>query len=142
MTLTVKDIKSIYPAKIEYNPRNILVANEALNALWEERQRQRDVVHNGSRAGSCKFASLLARSLFGGRLAGNANHVFVVKDGNIIDLNEQQSDVVLLGAKAHIQFNSVLYHVDYREALTSCLPRLEKYEAWILEQVSKHKIAS
>jgi hypothetical protein len=142
MILTVKDLKSIYPAKIPYTPRNILVANEALDALWEERQKQRDVVPNGSRSGSCKFASLLARSLFGGRLAGNANHVFVVNDGKIIDLNEHQSDVVLLGQKAHIQFNSVLYHIDYREALSSCLPRLEKYESWILEQVSKHKIAS
>lgn len=136
-TLTIKDIKSFYTAKIEYNERNARIADEALTKLWEDRLKQRSIPSNGSRSGSCKFAALLARNLFGGKLAGNANHVFVVtKSGEIIDLNSNQQDVAILGKKAHTRFDTVLQHIEYREALTSCIERLKFYEEWVIQQVN------
>ncbi len=134
MILSVKDIKSVYSPKIDYNQFNISLADKALSAMWEERLRKRGDPIFGDRSGSCKFAALFARNLFGGKLAGNANHVFVIKDSKIIDLNDRQTDVIILGDKAHSQFNSLLCHIEYREAFTSCLERLKKYEELVLNQ--------
>jgi len=104
--------------------------------LWEERCKERGFVYAGERSGSCKFAALLARNLFGGRLAGNHEHVFVISGSNLIDLNIDQKDVIDLH-QAHLRMDTVLTHRDYRDALTSCLPRVDKWEQWVLNRAKK-----
>ena len=135
--LTVKDILSIYPVKIEYNEHNVIRANLALDYLWEERCKERDISYTGERSGSCKFAALLARSLFGGRIVGNHEHVFVISGAHLIDLNIAQKDVIDLNHQAHVRMDTVLTHRDYRDALTSCLPRVAKWEQWVLDSAKK-----
>lgn len=135
--LTVKDIRSIYPAKIAYNEHNIIRANIALDFLWEERCAERGVNYTGDRSGSCKFAALLALSLFGGRLVGNQEHVFTISGCDIIDLNIAQKDVIDLNHLAHVRLDTALTHKDYRDALSSCLPRVQKWEQWVLEKMKK-----
>lgn len=134
--LTVKDILSNYPAKIDYNEHNIILANLALDFMWQERCKERGETYSGDRSGSCKFAALLSRSLFGGRLAGNDEHVFTMTNSELIDLNIVQRDVMELNHKAHVRFDHVLTHKDYRSALTSCLPRVEKWEKWVLARIN------
>lgn len=134
--LAVKDILSDYPAKIEYNEHNIIRANIALDFMWEERCKERGEAYSGDRSGSCKFAALLSRSLFGGRLAGNNDHVFTVIGSDLIDLNIIQRDVIELNHLAHVRFDHVLTHKDYRAALSSCLPRVEKWEKWLLGRIN------
>lgn len=135
--LTVKDILSIYPVKIEYNEHNVIRANLALDYLWEERCKERGISYTGERSRSCKFAALLARSLFGGRIVGNHEHVFVISGAHLIDLNIAQKDVIDLNHQAHVRMDTVLTHRDYRDALTSCLPRVAKWEQWVLDSAKK-----
>jgi hypothetical protein len=135
--LTVKDIRSVYPAKIAYTEHNMIRANIALDFMWEERCAERGINYTGDRSGSCKFAALLARSLFGGRLVGNQEHVFTVSGCDIIDLNIVQKDVIDLNHLAHVRFDQELTHKDYREALFSCLPRVHKWEQWVLDGMKK-----
>ena len=49
-------------------------------------------------AGSCKFASLLAVALFGGRLRGNWHHQWAEKDGQRIDLTSFGTDATVRAA--------------------------------------------
>lgn len=136
--LTVKDIRSIYPAKIVYNEHNIIRANIALDFLWEERCAERGLNYTGDRSGSCKFAALLSRSLFGGRLVGNQEHVFTISGCGIIDLNIAQKDVIDLNHLAHVRLDTALTHKDYRDALSSCLPRVQKWEQWVLDKMKNN----
>lgn len=134
--LSVKDIRSYYPAKIEYNEHNIVMANIALDFMWQERCKERGEDYSGDRSGSCKFAALLSRNLFGGCLAGNDDHVFTMTHSELIDLNIVQRDVIALNHMAHVRFDHVLSDKDYRAALTSCLPRVERWEKWLLGRIN------
>lgn len=131
--LTIKDLKRCATAKLAINPTNLALAHEALNQLWSERLEERGYEKLPGRGGSCKFAALLARELFGGRLDGNLDHVFVRKDQVVFDLNEQEEDVLILGASAHLSTPWVLHHSDYRESLGSCMPRVQRWAQWVLQ---------
>lgn len=134
----LKNIKSTYPSLLAYNDRNAALAELALDNLWMERCEERGIAYLGDRSGSCKFAALLARELFGGRLAGNFDHVFVVLNHLIIDLNSTQSDAVGLGNSAYTRMDFVLCQPDYRDALSSCLPRVHKWADWVINQSKKN----
>lgn len=95
--------------------------------LWNERRSERDLPPSSDRSGSCKFAALFAREIFGGRLAGNREHVFVILDDRIIDLNRDQLDVVSMGDKAHIDDQFSIEHPEYRDSLSSCMDRVRKF---------------
>ena len=126
--LSVQEVKKEYSGKYPLNRHTLRLANEVMDDLWKERNAERNI-QSEDRSGSCKFASLLARSLFGGVLAGNQQHVFVRRQGRILDLNHAQGDVVRLGDKAYLDDHS-LTNRDYRDSLDSCLPRVNR---WITE---------
>ncbi|XLY90499.1 hypothetical protein ACK8QS_22780 (plasmid) [Ectopseudomonas mendocina] len=108
----------------------------AIANLWTERQLERGLVPSDDRSGSCKFAALLARTLFGGRLAGNYDHVFTLQpDGQRVDLNEDQPDAQLLGERAHRLQCAVLATHDYRDSLSSCVPRVERWANGVTSQL-------
>lgn len=125
MMLSVQDIKTEYAGKYPLNRHTLRLANEVMDELWKERNTERNL-QSTDRSGSCKFASLLARSLFGGVLAGNQKHVFVRRQGRVLDLNFNQRDVVQLGDKAYLDDYS-LTNRDYRDSLDSCLPRVNRW---------------
>ncbi len=133
--LTRKDVESDFAGKYRLNNDNYRLANEMMELLWNERNKERGITTK-DRSGSCKFAALMARELFGGTLAGNKHHVFVVRRGKILDLNIGQIDVSRLGDMAHHQDSSIIHH-EYRESLSSCLPRVSK---WCIEFDRRHSL--
>lgn len=139
--LTIRDLKRTGEAKLAITPANLALANEALDQLWAERLEERGYEKLPGRGGSCKFAALLTRELFGGKLDGNLDHVFVRKDKALLDLNEQQEDVLILGAAAHLSTPWVLEHKEYRQSLGSCMPRVQRWAQWVLEQAQAQCVA-
>lgn len=124
--LSKKDVARTYPGRYALTSETHRLANLVLDQLWAERNAER-MISSPDRSGSCKFAALLARELFGGRLAGNENHVFVMRKGAILDLNLTQGDVASLGDVAHHQDPFALVNIDYRESMASCLPRVKRW---------------
>jgi len=140
--LTIREVKRAGSAKLPLTPSNLDLANQALDQLWAERLEERGYEKPPGRGGSCKFAALLGRELFGGRLDGNLDHVFVRKDRKVLDLNEQQDDVLILGAAAHLSTPWVLEYEEYRESLASCMPRVQRWAQWVMEHPNaEHAVA-
>jgi hypothetical protein len=135
--LTRKDVAREHVGKYRLSRENHRLANEILDHMWAERNSERGIVST-DRSGSCKFSALLARTLFGGKLAGNENHVFVIRRGKVLDMNAGQADVALLGKRAHYHDASIL-HPQYRESLSSCLPRVAK---WCIEFDRRHTLVA
>ena len=130
-SLSKQNVKTYYAGRFEATPEAIGVAKAAVQNLWNERQSERGDELTADRSGSCKFAALIARDLFGGRLAGNHDHVFVVlRDGTRIDLNADQCDVAGLGLRAHRLECAVLSMPGYRESLGSCTERARRWAIW------------
>lgn len=137
--LSKRNVETYYQGRLQATPEAIGVAKQAVQKLWNERLAERGLEAGEGRSGSCKFAALLARDLFGGRLAGNMDHVFVLqRDGARIDLNEDQRDVLELGDRAHRLECEVLSTIDYRESLGSCTERTRRWVAWAEEQLKGH----
>lgn len=133
--LTLKDLKTFKPGKVELTSANLVVAAQVIQELWNERQKEKFIRPTTTREGSCKFAALLARELFGGILAGNDDHVFLKHGDIIVDLNQDQPDVKELSALAHIDIPMVLSHEDYREALGSCVERVGRWVPVAIQRI-------
>lgn len=133
--MSLADLARIYPAKVPINEQTIHLAMEVTARLWNERCEERGLPVSDDRSGSCKFAALIAREIFGGQLAGNDEHVFVVLAGQVVDLNRDQEDVKVLGSEAYLDDPLSLRHPDYRDALGSCVPRAAKWAKIALDQM-------
>lgn len=134
--MTLDDLEKEYPARYKVNKKNLRLVNLALDNLWAERCFEREVGFN-RREGSCKFAALLCRSVFGGRIDGNYDHVFVrLNSGEILDINSNQSDVKRLGNKAYKNDMEVLRHPDYMDSFASCIPRVNRWVEWFENEAS------
>lgn len=137
--LSRADLTRIYPAKVPINDQTLSIAMRVVADLWDERCAERGSQRSADRSGSCKFAALIAREIFGGRLAGNDEHVFVLLAGRIIDLNRDQADVKALGTDAYRDNTLSLRHPDYLDALGSCVSRATKWAQIALEELySEH----
>ena len=126
-----------YPSKAVVNEQTISIARDVIARLWNERCEERGTPISDDRSGSCKFAALIAREIFGGQLAGNDEHVFVVLGGVIIDLNRDQADVKDLGSEAYLEDPLSLLHPDYRDAMGSCVPRASKWAMVALQEMAQ-----
>lgn len=124
------------PSKYPINQYSLILANEAITGLWNERRMERNTPLIKDRSGSCKFAALLARALFGGRIAGNSDHVFVIRNNQILDLNHEQNDVLTLGEYAYVDSPETISHPDYIESLNSCIPRVNRWIHWFNKNYS------
>lgn len=139
MMMSKRNVETYYQGRFKLTPEAITIAKAAIQNLWNERQEERGDPATSNRAGSCKFAALLARDLFGGRLAGSDDHVFVLqRDGSRLDLNESQPDVIELGERAHRLECHILSDIEYREALTSCTARVKRWVNWAEERLDGH----
>lgn len=125
--LTKSDVSTVYPPRYELNRETFSIAQDVMRDLWNERRRECGLPPTDDRSSSCKFASLIARELFGGRLAGNEMHVFVLRDGEVLDLNEGQADVLILAEQAHFELPKCVQHRDYRASLGTCMPRVRHW---------------
>jgi hypothetical protein len=137
--------EKVYPARIAATPSNIARAKDFVMRKWIERHHER--FHNVAAfkndvptdlTDSCKFTSLFAREIFGGRLRGNHDHQFVeLPGGQILDLNIEASDVRRLGAEAHEHDDELFWgNPEHKDSVESCKPRAL---AWAKEFMAGQK---
>ena len=131
--LTKRDLRAEYPAQLALTDANLAIAREAIQRLWNERQAERGLEPCEDRSGSCTFAALVCRALFGGRLSGNYDHLFVRAENRVVDLNDDQMDALMLGKRAHLHVRSAIEHPDYRESLGYCQARATRWVAWVMQ---------
>jgi len=124
------DLWKVLEGRYPLTSETLALAQRAMTLLWQERQRERGEPVTTDRSNSCKFAALLARELFGGRLVGNFAHVFVLRQEETLDLNAEQEDVLCLGSNAHEFWADPLFKHEYAEALRSNLPRVQRWVEW------------
>ncbi len=124
---------------IQPTPRNLKRFEQFLKVKWAERSKQRYDSWGDTQdqpwqppatlEGACKFTSLFANRLFGGRMRGNQQHQFLeLPNGKIIDpvpvpgvANPQQHD------------EEFWMNPDHKDSLESCLPRVNE---WVQEFMS------
>jgi hypothetical protein len=135
--LTLKNLRSFQPGRVELTHANLVIAGQVVQELWNERQKEKFIRLTGTRESSCKFAALLARELFGGTLAGNDEHVFLMHGDIIVDLNKDQPDVKALSALAHIDIPPVLSSQAYLEALGSCVERVSRWVPVAIQRIEE-----
>lgn len=134
--LSVGDVTSFKAPKAELTEQNLMIAADVLQRLWNEHQKSRYIKPDGGRANSSTYGALLARELFGGTLAGNSDHIFVLHGDIIVDLNATQPDVKALDSLAHINIPNVLTQEAFREKLGAHLPKAEAWAKVALEQIN------
>ncbi len=127
-----------YPARWPATPQNVALAQAFVLARWQERHDERFGSDEGSLrfrptdlSSSCKFSSIFALAVFGGKLEGNPDHQFVrLSDGQVLDLNHGAQDVLELGERAHRHNPAWWGCRDHKASLKSCLPRAL---AWVAQ---------
>ena len=134
-------------------PENIAAAKRFVFTKWQERAKEMRREAPVDLSSACKFASLFAAKVFGGKVRGNFFHQWVeLPDGQHLDLNDEAQDVaeMLRGqiptdtqayATAHrVQLPASLYthdpiHMgmrDNRDSMASIKPRVERWVAEFL----------
>jgi hypothetical protein len=114
--------KPRYPASPEWIERATLFLKEK----WGERAAELGRDKPDDLKGACKFASLFAHVLFGGRLRGNPRHQFVVlRDGSRVDLTAGSE-----GSDAYYHDRLFWGNAEHRASLESCQARVA---AWVAE---------
>lgn len=110
-------------------PKNIAIAKRFVLRKWEERKLERGAAEPHDLSDSCKFSSLFAQRIFGGRLRGNEKHQYVSLGGSIIDLNADAADVQDM--KHPYRHDPVFWgNTDHVASMRSCIPRVDQ---WIEE---------
>jgi hypothetical protein len=122
------------PERLPATPENIHRAKQFVMQKWAERHAERGYDAPEDLSNACKFTSLFARDVFGGRLRGSMAHQFVqAEDGTIIDLNLDAKDVKALGDHAHHHDDELFWgNPEHKEALDSCRPRVSQWVAEFL----------
>lgn len=85
------------PGLLPATPENIEAAKRFVMTKWVERHNERspDAPAPTDLSNSCKFTSLFAQGVFGGRLRGNEGHQYVeLPNGERLDLNSDARDVL------------------------------------------------
>jgi hypothetical protein len=117
-------------AFIEPSEENIARARAFAMEKWKERARERGSPDPADLSYSCKFTSLFAQRLFGGKIQGNYDHQFLaLPDGKIVDLNIDAEDVKKLGDRAH-QHDPLFLNKrnrDWRDSMQSVQPRVDRW---------------
>ena len=119
-----------YPATEEWIGR----AKKFLREKWAQRN---DEMGRGeipsNLEGACKFASLFAKELFGGRIVGNPEHQVVQHVYQIIDLTDRYDPNTFRHDKEWFG------NPEHQESMQSCMPRVKQ---WAEEFRQKHPLES
>lgn len=123
----IETVSNVFP--IPATPENIARAKAFVFGKWRERATERGHTVDDL-SGACKFSSLFAQRVFGGKIKGNHDHQYVVlDDGQILDLNADAADVRELSIP-YRHDRRFWNNKEHRESLNSCLPRVE---TWLKE---------
>lgn len=127
-----KNLKEMVEQFLEPSDDNIASAKAFVLKKWKERAAERYSPEPTDLTSSCKFTSLFANKVFGGKIKGNWQHQFVqLPDGKIIDLNIEAEDVKRLGQQAHAHDESFWRkNPEHKESMISCVPRVN---TWVKE---------
>ena len=126
-------LENIIPA----TPENITKAKEFVFRKWQERAKELGRPEPTDLSSSCKFGSLFAQKIFGGKLQGNYDHQYVVlANGQIIDFSHDAADVQKL-KKVYYHDSLFWNNPDHRESMKSCLPRVNKWVDEFTQTLSK-----
>lgn len=96
---------------------------------WKERAKELGGSEPTDLSNACKFASLFAQRLFGGRLQGNYDHQWLEVGGHIVDLTDA-AGVDLHADEIYEHDEAFWLNDEHRESLNSCRPRVN---AWANE---------
>ena len=122
---------------IPATPENILKAKEFVFRKWKERATERGLPTPQDLSSSCKFGSLFAQKIFGGKLQGNYDHQHVVlPDGQIIDFSHDAEDVKSL-RNPYKHDKKFWNNPDHRESMASCLPRVNQWVEEFSSEISE-----
>ena len=124
------DIFENKQSNIEPTAANIAQAKDFVFRKWVERATERGEPSPHDLTHSCKFSSMFAQKVFGGILRGNYDHQYVMRNGQIIDLNSDAEDVRALAEKAYIHDPVFWMSADHRASMSSCKKRVD---AWVAE---------
>ena len=119
--------RPVYPGVLEVNAGTIAMAKAFVMEKWIERAIELGRPTPIDLSNSCKFSSMFAQAIFGGRLEGHVDHQFVrLTDGSILDLNEDGADVRAM-ANPHRHDARFWGNPEHAEALISCKPRVARW---------------
>ena len=121
-------------------PELVNKAKQFLLMKWKDRSKERGSPDPTDLSSACKFASLFAQQIFGGKIQGNWHHQYnVLPDGKVLDLTEPSKDIIAIQSAGHdpyIHDKSFWNNYEHRESMKSCKPRVN---AWVKEFSSNIK---
>lgn len=112
---------------MEASAENVAAAAAYAYDRWCERAAELGREEPPDLSGACKFCALFAKTLFGGAVDGNYDHVFVRLDGAVIDLSARSADVAAMD-DPYRSDPEHLWNEDLHYSLATCLPRIR---AWV-----------
>lgn len=106
--------------------KNIKKAKEFIFSKWKERALEKNKPEPTNLDNACKFASLFALEIFGGKLRGNSEHQWIEINGIIIDLTDNNTN--------YEHDDDFWMNEEHAESLESCMPRVEDWVKIFLKQ--------
>lgn len=140
-TPRIKKLMTETVSYLEPTPDNISKARAFAMQKWKERAIERGSPEPDDLSYSCKFTSLFARYVFGGKIQGSWSHQFLrLDDGTIVDLNIDANDVRKLGDAAHVHDASFFRgNHEWKDSMLSIKPRVlqwaKEFRAGLTEDV-------
>ena len=106
-------------------PGNIARAKAFVIRKWKERAAELGRESPETLENACKFCSMFAQKVFGGKLEGNYDHQYVrLPDGSILDLTDA---VGLDKSKIYRHDRSFWNNREHRESMDSCVARVNRW---------------
>jgi hypothetical protein len=105
---------------------NIRRAKAFVLRRWKERAKEMGRPEPTDLSNACKFASLFAQRLFGGRLRGNWHHQWAEVRGQIVDLTDA-AGVDLPPEEIYEHDDDFWMNDEHEASLATCRPRVETW---------------
>ena len=127
--------KEILDPSLPATESNVKAAQKWILSKWRQRAKGLGRPTPADLRGSCKFSSIFARKVFGGKMEGNKLHQFNrLPDGTLLDLNESASDVLEM-KNPHVHDPRFWGNRDHTESMSSCRPAAESWADEFLAQM-------
>lgn len=115
------------PGLIDATPENIQIAREFVFQRWIERSNSRGDQTPVDLSSACKFASLFAWQLFGGTLAGNCRHQYILtQEGDVLDLCSGSAELRSM-LEPYVHDAEFFANEEHLESLESCMLRVSDW---------------
>lgn len=116
--------------KLPLTKRNYEAAKDFVFEKWRERAAEEVGREEPTDlTGACKFASLFAKEIFGGRLRGNQEHQWLENSEGVIDLTDA-AGVDLPAGEIYLHDPEFWMNEEHRDSMESVKPRVQR---WVKE---------